>query len=85
MEIYIILKVHKNFTICVTKMRDEDQTHMHPRQPLNFPNHLTVVGETPHSTRTLANFNLHQPLISFLYVIPSRNLITKYKVSIIGI
>ena len=53
------LKIHKNFTICVTRMRDEDQTHMHPNQPLS--DH-TVVGETPHSTHyTLANSNLHQP------------------------
>ena len=41
-------------------------------QPTSFPNHNTVVGETPHSTHyTLANSNLHQPLISFLYMIPS--------------
>ena len=49
-------------------------------QPTSFPNHHhTVVGETPHSTvhstvgtqYTLANTNLHQPLISFLYIIPS--------------
>ena len=45
---FTISKIHKNFTICVTRMRDEDQTHMHPSQP--FPNHHTVVGETPHST-----------------------------------
>ena len=52
-------------------MRDEDQTHMHPSQPLSptitqwLRKHHTV------HTSTLANFNLHQPLISFLYMIPS--------------
>ena len=51
-------------------MLDEDQIHMHNApQPTSFPNHHTVVGETPHYT--LANSNLHQPLISFLYMIPS--------------
>ena len=50
-------------------MRDEDQTHNYAPQPTSFPNHHTVVGETPHSTHnTLANSNLHQPLISFLCV-----------------
>ena len=53
-----------------------DQTHniMHnaPQPTSIFPNHYTVVGETPRSTHyTLANSNLHQPLISFLYMIPS--------------
>ena len=42
-----------------------------------FPNHNTMVGETPHYKYTLANFNLHQPLISFLYMIPSLNNIEK--------
>ena len=32
---FTISKIHKNFTICVTRMRDEDQTHMHPSQPLS--------------------------------------------------
>ena len=51
----------------------EDQTQMHNApQPTSFPNHHTVVGETPHITHyTLANSNLHQPLIIFLYMIPS--------------
>ena len=41
-------------------------------QPTSFPNHHTVVGEAPHNTHyTLVNSNLHQPLISFLYMIPS--------------
>ena len=41
-------------------------------QPTSFSNHHTVVGETPHSKHyTLANSNLHQPLISFLYMILS--------------
>ena len=26
---FTTLKIYKNFTICVTRMRDEDQTHMH--------------------------------------------------------
>ena len=26
---FTISKIHKNFTICVTRMRYEDQTHMH--------------------------------------------------------
>ena len=33
---FTISKIHKDFTICVTKMRDENQTHnMHPSQPLS--------------------------------------------------
>ena len=41
-------------------------------QPTFFPNHHTVVGDTPHRTHyTLANSHLHQPLISLLYMIPS--------------
>ena len=32
---FTISKIHKNFTICVTRMRYEDQTHMHPNQPLS--------------------------------------------------
>ena len=44
-------------------------------RPTSFPNHHTVVGETQHNTLhvhcTLANSNLHQPLISFLYMISS--------------
>ena len=48
---FTILKIHKNFPICVTRMRDEDQTHIHNApQPTSFPNHHTVVWETPHST-----------------------------------
>ena len=27
-------KIIKNFAICDTRMRDEDQTHMHPCQPV---------------------------------------------------
>ena len=57
---FTISEIHKNFTICVTRMRDEGQTHA--PQPTSFPNHHTVVGETPHNTHyTLANSNLHQP------------------------
>ena len=41
-------------------------------QPTSFPNHHTVAGETPHRTHnTPDNSNLDQPLISFLYMIPS--------------
>ena len=29
------LKIQKNLTICVTRMQDEDQTHMQPSQPLS--------------------------------------------------
>ena len=64
-EIYNF-KNHKNFTICVTRMRDEDQTHMHPSQPLS-PTTTQWLGKH----HTLANSNLHQPLISFLSMIPS--------------
>ena len=32
---FTISKIHKNLTICVTRMRDEDQTDMHPSQPLS--------------------------------------------------
>ena len=68
----MISKIHKNFTICVTRMRDEDQTHIYAPQPTSFPNHHTVVGETPHKPQyTLAHSNLHQLLIGFLNMIPS--------------
>ena len=33
--IFAISKIHKNFIICVTRMRYKDQTHMHPNQPLS--------------------------------------------------
>ena len=46
---FTISKIHKNFTICVSRMLDEDQTRYAPK-PTSFPNHHTVVGETPHST-----------------------------------
>ena len=39
---FTISKIHKNFTICVTRMRYEDQTHMHPSQPLWLGKHHTV-------------------------------------------
>ena len=45
---FTISKIHKNFTICVTRMRYEDQTDMHPSQPLSptttqwLGKHLTV-------------------------------------------
>ena len=45
---FIISKINKK-NICVTRMRYEDQTHMHNSQPL--PNHHTVVGETPHTSQ----------------------------------
>ena len=69
---FTISKIHKNFTICVTRMWDEEQTHMHPSQPLS-PTTTQWLGKhhTLHAQYTLANSNLHQPLISFLYVIPS--------------
>ena len=49
---FTISKIHKNFTICVTRMRYEDQTHLHPSQPLS-PGNTTQY--------TIANSNLHQP------------------------
>ena len=39
-----ISKIHKNITICVTRMRDEDQTHVHPSQPLS-PTTTQWLGE----------------------------------------
>ena len=63
-------KLIKIFTICVTRMRYEDQTHMHPGQPLS-PTTTQCLGKHHTLHNTLANFNLHQPLISFLYMIPS--------------
>ena len=56
---FTILKIHKNSIIC-----DRGPNSYAP-QPTSFPNHHTVVGDT------IANFNLHQLLISFLYMIPS--------------
>ena len=52
---------------CGTRTKLMSPMHNAP-QPTSFPNHC-VVGETPHYT--LANSNLHQPFISFLYMIPS--------------
>ena len=49
-------------------MRDEDQTHMPPANLFPQPPH-SGWGNTTHYT--LANSNLHQPLINFLYMIPS--------------
>ena len=49
-------------------MLDEDQTHMPPANLFPQPPH-SGWGNTTHNT--LANSNLHQPLISFLYMIPS--------------
>ena len=49
-------------------MRDEDQTHMHPANLFPQPPHSGWGNTTQY---TLANSNLHEPLISFLYMIPS--------------
>ena len=49
-------------------MRDEDQTHMAPANLFPQPPHSGWENTTQY---TLANSNLHQPLISFLYMIPS--------------
>ena len=65
---FTISKIHKNFTICVTRMRDEDQTHMPPANLFPQPPHSGWGNTTQY---TLANSNSHQPLISFLYMIPS--------------
>ena len=60
-------------SVLVSRMRDEDQTHMHPSQPLS----PTTTRGWGNCRYTLVNFNLHQPLItiiiiiSFLYMIPS--------------
>ena len=58
-------QIRNNFTICVTRMQDEDQTLMHPSQSL--------VGETVRHTVHTSQFffYLHQPLISFLHMTPS--------------
>ena len=42
---FTISKIDKNLTICVTRMRYEDPTHMHNApQPTSSPNHHTVHG-----------------------------------------
>ena len=66
---FTISKIDKNLTICVTRMRYEDQIHMHPSQPLP-PTTTQWLGKHQ-IVHTIANSNLHQPLISFLYMIPS--------------
>ena len=55
---FTISKIHKNFTICVTRMRDEDQTHMTPANLFPQPPHSGWGNTTQY---TLANSNLHQP------------------------
>ena len=55
---FTISKIHKNFTICVTRMRDEDQTHMPPANLFPQPPHSGWGNTTQY---TLANSNLHQP------------------------
>ena len=55
---FTISKIHKNFTICVTRMRDEDQTHMRPANLFPQPPHSGWGNTTQY---TLANSNLHQP------------------------
>ena len=38
------------------------RTNSYAPQATSFPNHHSVVGETPHTTQcTIANSNLHQP------------------------
>ena len=51
-------KIHKNFTICVTRMQYKDQTHMPPANLFPQPPH-SGWGNT--AQYTLANSNLHQP------------------------
>ena len=56
-------------------MRYEDQTRMHPSQPLSpttVPPHCGWENTTQYA---LANSNLHQPLISFLYMIPVKEML----------
>ena len=55
---FTISKIHKNFTICVTRMRDEDQTHMPPANLFPQPPHSGWGNTTQY---TIANSNLHQP------------------------
>ena len=55
---FTISKIHKNFTICVTRMRYEDQTHMPPANLFPKPPHSGWGNTTQY---TLANSNLHQP------------------------
>ena len=59
-------------------MRDEDQTHMHPANFFPQPPHSGWGNTTQY---TLANSNLHQPLISFLYMIPSCKRDAKYEIT----
>ena len=61
---FTISKIHKNFTICVTRRRYEDQTHMPPANLFPQPPHSGWGNTTQY---TLANSNLHQPfsLVSF--------------------
>ena len=66
---FTISKIHKNFTICVTRMRYENQTNMHPSQPLS-PTTTQWLGKH-HTVHTIANSDLYQNLINFLYIIPS--------------
>ena len=53
------------------KLRDEDQTHMPPAYLFPQPPHSGWGNTTQYTQYTLDNSNLHQPLISFLYMIPS--------------
>ena len=48
---FTISKIHKNFTICVTMQDAVQGPNSYAPQPTSFPNHQTVVGETPHSTQ----------------------------------
>ena len=72
MEVYNFKNLSKLHYLCYQDARRGPNSYA--PQPTSFPNHHTVqlVGETPHSAHyTLAKFNLHQPLISFLHMIPS--------------
>ena len=48
---FTISKIHKNFTICVTRMRDGDQTHMHPANLFPQPPHSGWGSTTQHTSQ----------------------------------
>ena len=52
---FTISKIHKNFTICVTRMRYEDQTHMPPDNLFPQPPH-SGWGNTTQYTLTTSQF-----------------------------
>ena len=49
---FTISKIHKNFTICVTRMRDKDQTHMPPANLFPQPPHSGWGNSTQYTHST---------------------------------